>query len=117
LRIALMATALALTSCQSPAEPGAAPSAAVSNAALILDVREPSEFDAGHLQAAENIPVGQVEARADEIARKLDGDKSKPITVYCKSGSRAGRAKAALEKAGFSNVTNAGGYDKLKSSQ
>ena len=90
---------------------------AVASAALVIDVREPSEFEAGHLAGAENIPVGQVESRVEEIAKKLAGDKDKPIVVYCKSGARAGRAKAALEQAGFRNVTNAGGYDQLKSAK
>ena len=87
---------------------------AVASAALVIDVREPSEYAAGHLDGAENIPVGDVGARIDEIAQKVGGDKSRPIVVDCKSGGRAARAKATLEQAGFQSVTNAGGYDQLK---
>jgi phage shock protein E len=112
-RVVLVA-ALATTGCDASAPSGAAAVSAVASAALVIDVREPSEFAAGHLEAAENIPVGQVEGRVDEIASKLNGDKSKHIVVYCKSGGRSARAKDALEKAGFQNVTNAGGYDQLK---
>ena len=86
---------------------------AVAKAALVIDVRTPEEFASGHVGRAENIPVGEVEARVDEIAQKLGGEKSKPVAVYCAAGVRAGPAKAALEKAGFTNVTNAGGYEDL----
>ena len=39
--------------------------------------------------------------------------KDKPVVVYCKSGGRAGKAKQALEAAGFTRVVNGGGYRKL----
>ena len=41
------------------------------------------------------------------------GGKDKPVVVYCKSGGRAGKAKQALEAAGFTRVVNGGGYRKL----
>jgi phage shock protein E len=112
-RDALLVLSLLLASCDQSAAPGSTPVTAPS-AALVIDVREPSEFAAGHLDAAENIPVGEVGARLDDIALKLGGDKTKPVVVYCMSGGRAARAKTALEQAGFTNVTNAGGYEQLK---
>lgn len=90
------------------------PKESIANAALVIDVRTEEEFASGHLARAENIPVDQVESRVDAIASKLNGDKTKPIAVYCASGGRAGRAKGMLEKAGFTHVTNAGGYTDLK---
>jgi phage shock protein E len=110
----VLAAALTVTGCDASGPSGPAAASAVASAALVIDVREPSEFAAGHLDGAENIPVGQVAGRVDEISQKLGGDKSRPVVVYCKSGSRSARAKAALEQAGFQNVTNAGGYDELK---
>jgi len=70
----------------------------------IIDVREPSEYIESHADGAINIPLGDI----------LSGDyskidKTKPIYVYCKSGVRAGKAKVALENAGYKNVTSLGG--------
>ena len=84
------------------------------NSLFVVDVRSREEFSAGHLDRAENIPVDEIGAKIDEITSKVGGDKSKPVAVYCASGRRAGVAKAALEKAGFTKVTNAGGYKDLK---
>lgn len=119
----VLATAIALAGCSSDgagspsqsAKAGAAsPKRDVTDAALVLDVRTPEEFASGHLDRAENIPVDEVEAQVDAIASKVGGDKTKPIAVYCASGARSARAKAMLEKAGFTKVTNAGGYKELK---
>jgi phage shock protein E len=60
------------------------------------------------------IPVTELEGRLGEVASAVGGDKTKRVVVYCRSGGRAGRAKALLEANGFSNVVNAGGYDALK---
>ena len=90
------------------------PKQVAATAEVLIDVRSPEEFSAGHLDRAENIPVDQVEAKVDVIASKVGGDKSKQIVVYCASGGRSGRAKTTLEKAGFTNVINAGGYKDLR---
>jgi phage shock protein E len=127
----LSLVAMGSLGCASPAPSGSGPASgtgsasvapsppvsgkdAVANAALVLDVRSPDEFASGHLARAENVPVDELPARIDAIAAKLGGDKSKPVAVYCARGGRAGKAKTALEQAGFTNVTNAGGYDALK---
>lgn len=69
---------------------------------VYLDVREPSEFAEGHVEGALNVPVGSI-ANSDVVAAL---EKDQPITVYCRSGGRAGRAKQTLEELGFTNVTN-----------
>lgn len=74
----------------------------------VVDVRTPAEFASGHHPRAINIPVDQVESRLAEF-----GDKSKPVVVYCASGSRSGRAKQILENAGYKQVINAGGFRDL----
>lgn len=75
--------------------------------APLLDVREPAEFAAGHVLGAKNIPLAQVEARAAE----LDKWKTKPVIVYCDSGSRANSAMALLKRRGFTEIYNlSGGY-------
>jgi phage shock protein E len=76
--------------------------------ALVVDVRTPGEFASGHHPRAVNIPVDQVESRIKEF-----GDKSKPIVVYCASGSRSSYAKRTLESLGYSSVINAGGFRDL----
>ena len=76
--------------------------------ALVVDVRTPGEFASGHHPRAVNIPVDQVRSRIAEF-----GDKKKPVVVYCASGNRSGRAKQALESAGYTQVTNAGGFSDL----
>lgn len=76
--------------------------------ALVVDVRTPGEFASGHHARAVNIPVDQVQSRIAEF-----GDKKKPVVVYCASGVRSSRAKQALEAAGYTSVTNAGGFSDL----
>ena len=70
--------------------------------APVLDVREPAEFAAGHILGAKNLPVAQFDARAAE----LDKLKSKPVIVYCDSGSRASSAMPVLKQRGFAEVYN-----------
>jgi rhodanese-related sulfurtransferase len=68
--------------------------------AVILDVREPGEFKAGHIPNARNVPESALAARLKE----LDKLKGKPILVACASGSRSAPACSALQKAGFEQV-------------
>lgn len=71
---------------------------------LLIDVREPDEYAEGHAKDARLIPV------ADVAAGKLnENDKDKKIYLYCHSGRRAGLAKTALEKQGYTNVESLGG--------
>jgi len=72
---------------------------------VIVDVREPAEFGAGHLPGAKNIPLAQL---ADKIG-ELDKMKSKNIVVVCESGARSASAARILTKAGFEDVVNLDG--------
>jgi rhodanese-related sulfurtransferase len=65
--------------------------------AVILDVREPAEFAAGHMRDAKNIPLNELSNRADELGKF----KSKTLIVICKSGTRSGKALGQLKKVGF----------------
>lgn len=87
---------------------------AIAAGAVVLDVRTPDEFAGAHLPTATNVPVDQVGARLADVAALTHGDKAKPIVVYCAKGGRAAHAKETLEAAGYTNVTNGGGYDDLK---
>jgi phage shock protein E len=77
--------------------------ALVANGAMLLDVRTPGEFAAGHIEGARNIPVDQLSARIAEV-----GPKETPVVVYCRSGARSGRAAALLRSAGFTRVEDVG---------
>ncbi len=85
----------------------------IAGGALVFDVRTPDEFKDGHLPQATNIPIEDFSTRIAEVDKATGGDKSKPIVVYCAKGGRAAKAKAQLDKAGYTNVVNGGGYDDL----
>ena len=72
----------------------AAARAAVLEGALPLDVREPSEFDAGHLPSALNLPLGMLAERLGNLPT------DRPLLVYCGHGERAATAVSLLERAG-----------------
>ena len=68
--------------------------------ALVLDVRDATEYENGHLLNARNIPLGELEPRAGELQKH----KEKPVIVVCDDGNRSGKAATALRKQGFEQV-------------
>src|SRR5947207_13274191 len=64
--------------------------------ALVVDVRDPGEYGAGHMLGAKNWPLDRLDERGGEAARRKD----KPEIVYCDTGERAPKAAAALRKLG-----------------
>jgi rhodanese-related sulfurtransferase len=68
--------------------------------ALLLDVREAAEYEAGHIIDARNIPASQVAAQAEQLKKF----KEKPVIVYCENGFASGAAARALRAAGFGKV-------------
>jgi|JRYD01.1.fsa_nt_gb rhodanese-related sulfurtransferase len=82
-----------------------AQAAADPAALVILDVRTPEEFAAGHIPGAINIPVGEIGARLAE----LEASRDKTIVAYCRSGRRAGVALKALHEAGFTKLSHLAG--------
>lgn len=74
------------------------------NGALLLDVREPAEFAAGHVPGAVNIPRGLLEFLIyQQLGYPKTVDTNKTIYVQCKTGGRATLATAALERIGFTH--------------
>ena len=73
--------------------------------AVIVDVREQTEFAAGHLPAARNIPLKEIETRSGELKKFM----KRPLIVVCQTGNRSRNALAALRKAGFERVVNLDG--------
>jgi NADPH-dependent 2,4-dienoyl-CoA reductase/sulfur reductase-like enzyme/rhodanese-related sulfurtransferase len=71
---------------------------------LLLDVRTPTEFAAGHIPGAVNIPVDDLRSRLNELPR------DRPIAVYCQVGQRGYLATRILLQAGFKAANIGGGY-------
>jgi molybdopterin/thiamine biosynthesis adenylyltransferase/rhodanese-related sulfurtransferase len=70
---------------------------------FLLDVREPDEYEFGHIAGSTLIPLGEVAGRVAEIPR----DRS--VLVHCRSGVRSAKAVAALQDQGFTDVWNVAG--------
>lgn len=76
----------------------------------LIDVREPLELEMdGEIEGAENIPLGEIEERKDEILNS-----EKPVVVFCRSGNRSGKALDFLTGEGLQNGYNGGGWAELK---
>lgn len=67
----------------------------VDEGALLVDVRSPAEYSAGHIDGAVNIPVQVLEHRLGEL------EKDRPVVVYCRSGSRSHLAAKMLGARGY----------------
>lgn len=73
--------------------------------ALVLDVREDSEYRDGRIPKAKHIPLRQLKARVKD----LDKYKDRPIVAVCRTGSRSSHACHLLRKEGFERVHNLAG--------
>lgn len=78
---------------------------------LIIDVREPKEFETGHVEGAVNIPPSAL-LEGPESLKILPRDTE--IIVYCVSGSRSNAASHILNTLGFKNITNGINKDQVK---
>ncbi len=75
--------------------------------AQLIDVREPNEFDGGHILGARNIPLSQMKQRLTEIRP------DKPVYLYCQNTVRSGRAAQLLRKKGYKELYQLkGGFKK-----
>jgi phage shock protein E len=80
----------------------------VSNGAVIIDVRSPGEYKAGHVQGSRNYPLDNIRSKVAELKKM-----GKPVITVCRSGSRSGIAKGILKSAGI-EVYNGGAWTSLK---
>lgn len=77
----------------------------------IIDVRETWENEEARIEGSQNIPLGTLPQKLDE----LDDLKEQEVIVHCKGGGRSASAKAFLTQQGFTNVRNLiGGYQAYK---
>ncbi|NCU17865.1 rhodanese-like domain-containing protein [Pallidibacillus pasinlerensis] len=75
--------------------------------AQLIDVREPNEFESGHILGARNIPLTQLKMRLKEVRT------DKPVYLYCQNASRSGRAAQILYKNGCRDLYQLkGGFKK-----
>lgn len=69
---------------------------------MLIDVRSPAEFAAGHVEGAINLPLD----RFVEAYPRVAADPSRQIVLYCQSGMRSGQAVQFLAQLGYSRVVN-----------
>ena len=72
----------------------------INKGALVIDVRKPDEFAAGHIVNARNVALDRLQQDQDAVSKKKD----KILLTVCDTGASAGRAAGLLRKAGYENV-------------
>ena len=77
--------------------------------AIWIDVRTKGEFDQGHIEKALHIAYEVIGEKISKVTKNKDA----LIKVYCKVGGRAAIAKSTLQRLGYKNVVNAGGYQQI----
>ena len=73
--------------------------------ALLVDVRNPAEYDGSHIPGSINFALSRILQEAEEAFP----DKAQPLYVYCQSGARSARAGKLLDLLGYESVTDLGG--------
>lgn len=68
--------------------------------ALVLDIRDTSEFSNGRIPKSKNIPLSEIDKRIEEISKFKD----KPVIVTCRTNNRSGSAARLLRQRGFADV-------------
>ena len=88
---------------------GLTPAAAVHlinrEKAVVIDVCEPAEYQAGHVAGAKSIPLAELEAKLPGAVK----NKATPLVLVCASGMRSGRAVAIAKKLGYENAQSLSG--------
>lgn len=80
----------------------------LADGALLVDVRNPFEYQMGTVKGAINIPLQQVEQQLSKFKNQ------KAIVVFCQSGNRSGQAKQVLDQHGIPNVYNGGSWKNVQ---
>ncbi len=77
-------------------------------AGIILDVRTPAEYFAGHIEGAINIPLEELAGNLHKLPNK-----HQPVITCCTSGMKSATAKVILEALGYTRVCNGGSFKNL----
>ena len=108
LSIALVAiSTIAFGACSSSDASSSRVDAAVTAESMIIDVRTPEEYVAGHLDGATLIDIK--DASFDAKMAELDPNAS--YIIYCRSGNRSAQAVERMKEAGFTNLTDLGSLE------
>ena len=83
-------------------DPAAAQSE-VADGAILIDTREPHEYQICNIPTAKLIPLGELAGRAGELSRE------RPVVAVCRAGGRSAQATVILQQAGFRDVANLAG--------
>jgi len=78
--------------------------------AVVIDVRNPGEFNSGHVPGAINIPLGEIRS---EVPRRFP-DKNRALLLHCLSGGRSGMARQQLRSLGYADAYNLGSYSRAE---
>lgn len=73
--------------------------------ALLVDVRNPAEYNGGHIPGSINFAMSRILKEAEEEFP----DKAQPLFLYCQSGARSARAGKLLDLLGYESVIDLGG--------
>lgn len=73
---------------------------------VVVDVRTPGEYVAGHVDEAINVPLGQIRARVEDVRRLA---RERPVVLYCRSGRRARIAERILADQGVDPILHLDG--------
>jgi len=72
----------------------------------LVDVREPYEWEAGHIEGARHIELERLASQAETL------DRGRPLYLYCRLGARSGMAANAFRRAGFDAYSMVGGLER-----
>ena len=72
----------------------------INKGALVIDVRKPDEFQAGHIVNARNLTLDRLQGEEDSVAKKKD----KVLLAVCANGGLSGKAASMLRRAGYTNA-------------
>ena len=75
----------------------------MSSTTIFIDVREPHEYHADHINIAINIPLSEIVAGTKQLENI---DKNTELIVYCRSGGRSNISIQHLKRMGFTNLVN-----------
>lgn len=86
----------------------------VSTHTLLIDIREPAEFQRGHIPGAVHVPRGLLEFEIHGLVQRMQDDavdapENQPIVLYCGTGGRSALAAETLATMGYRNVRSMSG--------
>lgn len=87
-----------------------------AGSAILIDVREPSEWDSGVAAPAYLLPLSDLRGARNKWALVLEDSKGKELLLYCRSGGRSAQAAAILAKQGF-KTGNVGGFNEWETAK